>query len=165
MVDAAGTTTNAYWAGGRLKIEDGPWASDTVSYGYNGVGLRSSFTNQQPTGNWIQTYGYDYIPGRGGNPFPPGQATCANVVAGVKKDHPEWKDPDSKGKCPAGLGKIAIFESADHNDFHFHRQDPDGRWSDKQGFVCEPAPILGPVFGPDKNPAYKFCQFLCIKNN
>jgi YD repeat-containing protein len=59
MVDAAGTTTNAYWAGGRLKIEDGPWASDTVSYGYNGVGLRSSLTNQQPTGNWIQTYGYD----------------------------------------------------------------------------------------------------------
>src|SRR5207244_4058560 len=35
MVDAAGVTKYTYYAGGLLNTEDGPWSSDTVTYGYN----------------------------------------------------------------------------------------------------------------------------------
>jgi RHS repeat-associated protein len=58
MVDAVGTTRWAY-ANALLVSEDGPWANDTVSYGYNAARLRSSLTHQQPAGTWSQTYGYD----------------------------------------------------------------------------------------------------------
>jgi hypothetical protein len=34
MVDAVGTTAFGYWPGGRLKYEDGPWASDTPTNTY-----------------------------------------------------------------------------------------------------------------------------------
>ena len=34
MVDAVGTTVFGYDANGLLGSEDGPWANDTVSYGY-----------------------------------------------------------------------------------------------------------------------------------
>ena len=33
MVDAAGTTKYTYYAGGLLNTEEGPWVSDTVTYG------------------------------------------------------------------------------------------------------------------------------------
>src|SRR6266496_1709249 len=59
MVDAVGTTAFSYYAGGLLNTEDGPWASDTVSYTNNSARMRQSLTLQQPTGTWTQTYGYD----------------------------------------------------------------------------------------------------------
>jgi RHS repeat-associated protein len=59
MVDAVGTTVFAY-SGGLLVNEDGPWASDTVSYGYNGADLRNLMVIDQPTGNaWTNTFVYD----------------------------------------------------------------------------------------------------------
>src|SRR5207249_5387797 len=59
MVDAAGTTKYTYYAGGLLNTEDGPWASDTVSYTYNNARLRSGLTLQQPTGTWTNGFTYD----------------------------------------------------------------------------------------------------------
>ena len=35
MIDGVGTTIYIFNAAGQLLSEDGPWASDTVSYGYN----------------------------------------------------------------------------------------------------------------------------------
>src|SRR6266571_4181271 len=58
MVDAAGTTKYTYYAGGLLATEDGPWASDTVSYTYNNR-LRTSLSLQQPTGSWTNGYTWD----------------------------------------------------------------------------------------------------------
>src|SRR5438876_8440712 len=59
MVDAAGTTKYTYYAGGLLNTEDGPFASDTVSYTYNNARLRSGLTLQQPTGSWTNGFTYD----------------------------------------------------------------------------------------------------------
>lgn len=101
------------------------------------------------------------IPGRGNIPFPPGQSTCENVTAGLKKDHPEATLPDAGGNCPAGTRLISIF--ANGNDFHFHRQDNDCNWSHKPGRL-PPGPVLGPVLTPTKNPSYKFCGQMCIGN-
>src|SRR5438552_7365048 len=59
MVDAAGTTKYTGYAGGILNTEDGPWASDTVTYTYNNARLRASLSLQQPTGTWTNGFLYD----------------------------------------------------------------------------------------------------------
>ena len=58
MVDAAGTTTYSYAAGGQLWTEDGPWSSDTVTNTYS-YRLRTALSLQQPTGLWTNGFGYD----------------------------------------------------------------------------------------------------------
>src|SRR5437870_5551428 len=58
MVEAAGTTKYTYYAGGLLNSEDGPWASDTVTYTYNNR-LRASLSLQQPAGSWTNGLLYD----------------------------------------------------------------------------------------------------------
>jgi RHS repeat-associated protein len=59
MVDAVGRTTYGYDAAGQLLSEDGPWADDTVSYGYNNR-LRTSLSVLAPNASpWTQSYGYD----------------------------------------------------------------------------------------------------------
>jgi YD repeat-containing protein len=45
MVDAAGTTSYGYDTLNRLLSEDGPWASDTVSYSYN-YAMGQAFANK-----------------------------------------------------------------------------------------------------------------------
>lgn len=61
MIDGVGTTAFTYWPGGRLQSETGPWASNTVTWGYtNSVpGLLSSLNIQQPAGSWTQSYVWD----------------------------------------------------------------------------------------------------------
>jgi YD repeat-containing protein len=59
MVDAAGTTRYTYYLGGQLYTEDGPWASDMVTYTYNNAPFRERLTLQQPSGSWTQSYLYD----------------------------------------------------------------------------------------------------------
>ena len=44
---------------GRLEYENGPLTTDKVSYEYNQAGRRSKMTINQPTGSWVQDYGYD----------------------------------------------------------------------------------------------------------
>jgi len=58
MVDASGTTKYTYTAGNQLLTEDGPWANDTVTYGYNNR-LRTSLNLQQPAGAWTNGLAYD----------------------------------------------------------------------------------------------------------
>ncbi len=59
MVDAAGTTTYSYTAGGQLWTEDGPWSNDTVTNSYT-YRMRTGLALQQPTGVW--TNGFSPLP-------------------------------------------------------------------------------------------------------
>jgi RHS repeat-associated protein len=69
MVDAAGVHHYTYHLNGQLLTEDlpaptlrqagGPWANDTVTYGYNNARLRGSLSLQQPTGTWTNGFLYD----------------------------------------------------------------------------------------------------------
>jgi RHS repeat-associated protein len=62
MVDAVGTTQFGYDTNGLLAFEDGPWADDTVSFGYTTARLRSSLALLQPNASaWVQNCGYDSI--------------------------------------------------------------------------------------------------------
>jgi RHS repeat-associated protein len=58
MVDASGTTAFSYTQTSQLKSEVGPWANDTIAYGYT-QRLRTSLSvNSQPSAFGV-TYGYD----------------------------------------------------------------------------------------------------------
>jgi RHS repeat-associated protein len=62
MLDAVGATRYTYSASGAVASEDGPWASDTVSYTYDNGRRRSSLSLQQPmAAAWAQSYAYDAI--------------------------------------------------------------------------------------------------------
>jgi len=52
MVDAAGTTTYKYYAGGQLWTEDGPWADDTVTNYYNTARMRIGKGSVLDNGIW-----------------------------------------------------------------------------------------------------------------
>ena len=59
LVDGIGSTAFTGTDGNQLASEDGPWASDSVSYGYTNR-QRSSLAVQQPNASpWAQSYGYD----------------------------------------------------------------------------------------------------------
>jgi RHS repeat-associated protein len=58
LVDAVGTNRYTYDAIGQLLTEDGPWASDTLTYTYANR-LRQSLSLQQPSGVWTNGYAYD----------------------------------------------------------------------------------------------------------
>ena len=58
MVDAIGTHVFGYMAASLLQSETGPWASDTVTFGY-AQGLRTALTLAQSGTNWSQSYAYD----------------------------------------------------------------------------------------------------------
>ncbi|MDB6065172.1 MAG: type secretion protein Rhs, partial [Pedosphaera sp.] len=59
MADGAGTTTLSNTATGQLKSEDGPWASDTISYTYYQGQLTNLSLAQPSASPWTQAYGYD----------------------------------------------------------------------------------------------------------
>ena len=59
MRDRVGSTSLAWTDGDQLAAEDGPWASDTVSYGYSHR-VRSGLSLAQPNASaWVHGYGYD----------------------------------------------------------------------------------------------------------
>jgi len=59
MVDAVGVTQYGYDAVGQLLSEDGPWASDTVSYSYQNR-LRNGMSILAPNASaWAVAYSYD----------------------------------------------------------------------------------------------------------
>jgi len=58
IVDGVGTTAFGYTSGNQLLLEDGPFASDTLTNGYVNR-LRTSLALQQPTGVWTNQFGFD----------------------------------------------------------------------------------------------------------
>jgi RHS repeat-associated protein len=61
QVDGVGTSAYAYYTGGLLKSEDGPWSGDTVTYSYTRR-LRTAMTLGLPSGGSQSTaYTYDAV--------------------------------------------------------------------------------------------------------
>ena len=55
-----GTTSFGYTSFGALQSEDGPWASDGLTYTYDQNHRRAGLSLAQPSGtDWSQSYGYD----------------------------------------------------------------------------------------------------------
>jgi len=56
--DAIGQTQFTYTPAGELASEDGPWAHDTITYGYQ-YRRRTTASLEQTSGTWTQSYWYD----------------------------------------------------------------------------------------------------------
>jgi len=58
--------------------------------------------------------------------------SCPEMTARIRGENPTVIPIDFEGKCPANTSKIAL--AVDPNeDYHFWRQDSNGRWSGKPG--------------------------------
>jgi hypothetical protein len=58
--------------------------------------------------------------------------SCPEMTARIRGENPTVSRIDFEGQCPANTSKIAL--AVDPNeDYHFWRQDSNGRWSGKPG--------------------------------
>jgi uncharacterized protein RhaS with RHS repeats len=114
----------------------------------------------------------------------PGNQRCGNdcdkIISGAKKDGAI--DVPADGRCPPGFHKIHAVAGSDiggNPDYHFYRQDDDGRWSHKRGWDGQPEradgsgnPITNPVNAnhdyrkakPRGGNYGKNCGSLCVPN-
>jgi hypothetical protein len=88
---------------------------------------------------------------------------CKELMDGI--NGAGGKSPDTSGKCPPGMHKITVQYSPDANhgnpDFHFSREDSDGTWSEKSGYM-EPHTVEGPNKTKD---GYTKCGETCVSDN
>ena len=119
-------------------------------------------------------------PGQAHGVFPP--TTCAGTGSGAVADG-LVEAPEKR--CPAGCTHlVALVISPEvpggcHLDYHWYRQDDNGRWSNKPGPApatdkdASGNPITSPetadrkyVFGPDYCLDYSiFCTYYCVDKN
>jgi len=103
--------------------------------------------------------------------------SCFDMWARLKGDNPDIMLTDFKSQCPKGTSKIA-FVVDPKRDYHFYRQDSNGKWSDKHGAMpvtnkdADGKPIYNPALAnrnyTDSNPHLNytdFCGFVCIARN
>ena len=57
---------------------------------------------------------------------------CADMVLRMEGDNPKITPSTFDAKCPRGKSKIALIVDP-KRDYHYLRQDPDGKWSHKPG--------------------------------
>lgn|ERR1044072_1215129 len=121
--------------------------------------------------------------GESHSPFPGGvdpgrHITCADIMDGARRDGAV--NPNPNGTCPVGHRKIAgvIQDASDRgpgNDFHWYRQNPNGRWTHKRGAHAEESTdasgnvILDPATAnrhyPGSSDYDGFCGYLCAPVN
>ena len=59
--------------------------------------------------------------------------TRANLEHMLLADNPNVRKFGSNKACPLGFYRIMLFFTPDGNEYHFYRQDNDGKWSHKDG--------------------------------
>lgn len=95
---------------------------------------------------------------------PCGKSSCNNIMANARND---GMTDVPKGGCPKGWHKVLLFVDTDGDagyDYHWYRQDCDGRWSHKPGWL----PVIGPIDDPNGDASGrgydKKCGALCAKD-
>ena len=96
--------------------------------------------------------------------------SCKDVVKGILLDSPYIKYMGTKTmnfKCPNNYYRIALFQSKIGKDYHFYRQDKNGKWSHKNGWRkvtnkdCDGRLINDPKYS--NNGIYKvFCGYFIV---
>lgn len=102
---------------------------------------------------------------------------CGDMVSRLWGDNPDVKATEFCTRCPPGTSKIALIVDP-KRDYHFLRQDPDGKWSHKPGAMnvtrldATGRAIIRPdrasfIYKNHKEPlAYtKFCGYFCVPRN
>jgi RHS repeat-associated protein len=136
--------------------------------------------NKDPTSNNCYTYARDILHGSpdpaafnpgGGNI--PANSPCGVVEFEAIRDG--LRTPCKKGGCPYGFHVVKLFlgdriktksNPKGEWDFHWYRQDADGKWSSKHGY--EKQSTVGPQVDPDvdaRRTGYTTpCKDMCAEN-
>lgn len=103
--------------------------------------------------------------------------SCPEMTARIRGENPTVSPIDFEGLCPSGTSKIAL--AVDPNeDYHFWRQDSNGRWSGKPGslrvtdkdasgrLIHDPS-LCDRDFTDGNNVLNytEFCSFYCVPRN
>jgi RHS repeat-associated protein len=93
----------------------------------------------------------------GGRPYTCESIKAVMIGAGSK-------DVKEGCPCPDGYIKVRYYAHPEGFDFHFRRQEDDGKWSEKIGMLekprhCKPG---APHKPPGDSEPYKYCGELCI---
>lgn len=102
------------------------------------------------------------------------QYNCLNFLKRLRRDIPSFVLTSFDAKCPKGFHKafMAIDPKKNDVDYHFYRQDRNGRWSHKPGRTevtnldAKNKPILNPLKANRKYSGYQYiipCFFFCIE--
>ena len=99
---------------------------------------------------------------------------CADMVLRMKGDNPKISPIAFEGKCPRKTSKIALIVDP-KRDYHYLRQDPDGKWSHKPGSLIvkredsSGSEILRPdravyMYSSNEDPLeyIYFCGYYCV---
>lgn len=99
---------------------------------------------------------------------------CANFLKRLKRDNPSFVLTTFGAKCPRGFHKafIAIDPKDGDVDYHFYRQDKNGKWSHKPGKTeatdkdAANKQIMNPLTADRKYSGYQYilpCFFFCVE--
>ena len=98
--------------------------------------------------------------------------TCPNVEAGMMAENPNTKKTTFEEQCAPGERKIALMVDPIHpSDYHYMRQDADGVWSHKPGYLqvrrvdASGQVIFAPHLSDRKYPDFNYtnmCGYYCI---
>jgi len=102
--------------------------------------------------------------------------TCRYFDEMVKSDHPNMIKTTYNKKCPKGHYKVALILDVlgQDKDYHFIRQDKNGKWSHKPGYQnvrdvdASNYPIVIPHLANHNYKTHnysKFCDYYCIKDD
>ncbi len=102
---------------------------------------------------------------------------CPDLIARLRADIPGIKLATFRERCPKGTSKISLVVDP-KNDYHFFRQDADGKWSHKPGatkvtrldstgrWIYDPALANRDYRHTGSNLNYKYhCSYLCAPKN
>jgi len=147
----------------------GPMQGSNNCYAYATGDVRDRTGGGSPadTLNWPQPGNVPRTkPGK--EPLVPGGFSCASIIANAKQDAArqgkELKNPGADGSCPCDYYKVHLMMTPDdpktalvESDYHWTREDSDGRWSHKPGNSkverTDPGAMHG--YGVD-------CGYLCV---
>ena len=106
--------------------------------------------------------GYKRQPGeRAGRPIPPG-ATCEQIMAGARADGLKNGPKGYNWSCPCGYHLVKLYWTSNYmgsgqSDYHWYRQDSNGGWSSKHGWM----PVDRQVPNPDWDAAESGYEITC----
>jgi RHS repeat-associated protein len=128
------------------------YSNNCFSYACNRPGPRPGPTKPQPGAG--TTVPLD--PAKGGD--------CASVMASARASG--LTDPDSSGKCPCNYHLVRLYTTDNYKnsknpDYHWYRQDSNGLWSSKHGYLPVGPQIPDPDADARASGYDKTCGSMC----
>ena len=145
-----------------LPRDDTKWDDPGDVLGHNCYNYACDIFDSNNTDGWD----YEHP---GGNLPDPSEVNCPGITARAKADG--MQDTDADGSCPCRTHKVFLVVAA-NDDYHWYREDSDGKWSHKRGgsaisdVDASGNIITDPSVADYRYPTitYEKCGYLCAPN-